>query len=223
MQLRLTESTMNLIDAQKLYGEALKTAASSDKQGNDTKGGFQQLSYANQRALEPLPTPQQSSSWKIGFDQDTAGLIAGLGSLGLMGAGAAVSPALLALIAGGSLLGGLVKGSIDATTAPQATFGNSDLTELITPLTSIDNKFETVVTPLNSIENIVGQILSALSNQEARQVNISPNVDIDLGGAYVFDNQMKMSLVDDITERIVTAITDAVDKATSQRSYGFSV
>ena len=82
--------------------------------------------------------------------------------------------------------------------------------------------FETIVTPLSSIENLVGQILTAIGNREPQQVNVSPNVDIDLGGAYVFDNDLKMSLVEDITNRIVTEITSAVEKATSQRTYGFN-
>ena len=88
--------------------------------------------------------------------------------------------------------------------------------------------FETIVTPLEHIAGIGQDILSALSTlkdsmgrQQPPQITVSPNQNINLGGAYVFDNEMKKALVDDITNRIVDAITQAVSQATNQNfSYG---
>ena len=107
--------------------------------------------------------------------------------------------------------------------------------DYMTPLTNISGNvqsilqavqtplsFETIVTPLNNIAATVGNILSALGDREPPQINISPNNNIDLGGAYVFDNEMKKSLVDDITSQIVDKITSAVQQATSKTSYGYS-
>ena len=76
--------------------------------------------------------------------------------------------------------------------------------------------FETIVTPLNNIASVVGNILDTLSNRTPRPINISPNIHNELGGAYVFDERMKKSLVDDITNDVVTSITDAVQQATRQ-------
>ena len=80
---------------------------------------------------------------------------------------------------------------------------------------------ETIVQPLNNITGLIDKILSALANREPPKVEISPQMDIDLGGAYVFDNAMKQSLVDDITSNIVSRITEAVERATSRSSYSY--
>lgn len=81
--------------------------------------------------------------------------------------------------------------------------------------------FDTIVTPLNNIAGLVQNILTALGNRQPPQITVSPNNSINLGGAYVFDNEMKRSLVDDITNRIVSEITSAVQQATSRSSYGY--
>ena len=82
---------------------------------------------------------------------------------------------------------------------------------------------EAIVTPLNNISGMVQNILTALTNRQPPTVTVSPNVDIDLGGAYVFDEKLKASLVADITREIVTNITSAVQQATSKTSYGYGV
>ena len=109
-------------------------------------------------------------------------------------------------------------------------------TDYLTPLNNIDGKIqsvllemqsrqpvtlETVVTPLNNIEQVLGNIATALSNQQPPQINISPNNNVNLGGAYVFDNALKQELVNDITSQIVDKITAAVQQATSRSSFGY--
>jgi len=44
---------------------------------------------------------------------------------------------------------------------------------------------------------------------------------INLGGAYVFDDAMKRELVKDITDKVVTEVKNAVESATSTVNYGF--
>lgn len=108
------------------------------------------------------------------------------------------------------------------------------LQKIDSPLSSIVNAItekqveiptETIVQPLSNIANLIDKILSALSNREPPKVEISPNMDIDLGGAYVFDDRLKSELVNDITSNIVSKITEAVERATASISrsggYGF--
>ena len=99
----------------------------------------------------------------------------------------------------------------------------SILQELQTRMTAETTvSFETVITPLNNIAGLVQNIFSALENRQPPQITVAPNNNIDLGGAYVFDEAMKASLVEDITSKIVAAITSAVNQATSKSSYGFA-
>ena len=101
------------------------------------------------------------------------------------------------------------------------------LKQLDSPLSSIANAItekeielpiDTLVKPLDTISGFVSKIADMLSNREPPKIAISPQMDIDLGGAYVFDNAMKQSLVADITNNIVDRITEAVERATSQVS-----
>ncbi|MBR0289336.1 MAG: hypothetical protein IJQ82_10185, partial [Selenomonadaceae bacterium] len=80
----------------------------------------------------------------------------------------------------------------------------------------------TVITPLDGIKTLVGNILTVLNNRKPAQITVSPNNNIDLGGAYVFDNALKQQLVNDITKEIVEEITTSVRQAISQSSYGYS-
>ena len=82
--------------------------------------------------------------------------------------------------------------------------------------------FDTIITPLDKISGLVEKVLSAWNDREPPQIHVSPNLHNDLGGAYVFDDAMKKSLVDDITNTVVTAIKEAVQQGTSRTSYGYS-
>ena len=90
-------------------------------------------------------------------------------------------------------------------------------------LPKIEFPTEVIVQPLNNIATLIKDIISALSNREPPKIEVSPSMDIDLGGAYVFDDKLKTELVNDITSKIVTQITEAVERATasSSGSYGF--
>lgn len=346
----LTNSTLELIDAQSNLRDALNNLQdikTSPLQENQLPtDGFQTLSTSTKnladaqdlvarrtRELEPLQVSRQQtpkSDLNLGFDMDTAGTVLGLGALIAGIGGAPITAPIVAGITALSALGGLAKGTYDATTeareqngdrlqsnkpdsalqelittlnnidekvqgilaemqsgieAPeQVTSADVDLTDIIKPLTDIDETIKNVLTsmqteptldslkevlgelsnikgtvqevlqsaktiatnqgtqisfkpleiPLNKIEYVVEKIpvsftqitgliekiVSAINDREPPQVNVSPNLDIDLGGAYVFDNAMKQSLVDDITNKIVTAIKDAVQQATKTSNIG---
>lgn len=59
------------------------------------------------------------------------------------------------------------------------------------------------------------------SPQQNPPVTINLTSNIDLGGAYVFDDAMKDRLTDDITDQIVRAVTDTFQNATRTANYGF--
>ncbi|MBR4382715.1 MAG: hypothetical protein IKP64_04070, partial [Selenomonadaceae bacterium] len=102
---------------------------------------------------------------------------------------------------------------------------DSPLSSIVNAITEkqVEIPTETIVQPLSNIANLIDKILSALSNREPPKVEISPNMDIDLGGAYVFDDNLKIALVNDITSNIVSRITEAVQSATASilRSGGY--
>ena len=81
--------------------------------------------------------------------------------------------------------------------------------------------FETVLMPLNNIEKLVQSVLSELNSRKPPQVNVSPTITVDLGGAYVFDNAMKRELTDDCTQQIVNEIEKAVRQATTTADYSY--
>lgn len=58
--------------------------------------------------------------------------------------------------------------------------------------------------------------------QGQQNINVAPNINIDLGGAYVFDESMKRSLTDDIIRGVADGVTSAVQRATSNQSYSYA-
>ena len=107
---------------------------------------------------------------------------------------------------------------------------NSPLSDIVSAIANkqielppIELPVETIVQPIDSIGSMVSKIVDLLSNREPPKVEISPSMDIDLGGAYVFDDRLKSELVNDITSNIVSKITEAVERATSSilRSGGY--
>lgn len=99
---------------------------------------------------------------------------------------------------------------------------NRQLESAGTPAQETTISFDTIVAPLNNISTVVGNILSALGSRQPPQITVAPNNSINLGGAYVFDNAMKQSLVEDITRQVVSEITAAVQQATSGSDYSYS-
>ena len=78
---------------------------------------------------------------------------------------------------------------------------------------------------LDSISQQLAEATANLNNTgqtRSPNVNVSPNINIDLGGAYVFDESMKQSLTDDITRQVADAVTNAVQRATSSQNYSYA-
>lgn len=199
MQFGLTESTMKLIDAQEQLREALNNLPKFDSMipTSNQQGTNELMNLSTQRLGADIP---QDSGMKFGFDWDVFGGLAGLAAL-------IPHPAAKALALGGALGAGAGVGTFNETTA-QA-------------LQPTQMTFETIVTPLNNIHTVVSNILSEMQNRQPPQITVSPTNQINLGGAYVFDNELKKQLVEDITSDVVDEITQAVTQATSRANYSY--
>ena len=79
---------------------------------------------------------------------------------------------------------------------------------------------------LATLTQNVGAIAADLKAIQQKEnivnINVNPNISIDLGGAYVFDDQMKTQLTDDIGTNVANSITDAVQKANNQGLFGYN-
>lgn len=111
---------------------------------------------------------------------------------------------------------------------------NGDLAAILRELSQTTSKstpeIESALAPINkisqdlaSISKIAGNIAQSLNqfNQQQKQspnITISPNININLGGAYVFDDQMKAQLTDDITSEVTGAIKSSVEDEMSRQN-----
>ena len=83
-------------------------------------------------------------------------------------------------------------------------------------LGQINSQVPEVNTNLSAILGAIEQ-----RSQSAPEINVNPSINVNLGGAYVFDNAMKQRLTDDITNDVASAVTSAVNEATSRINTGF--
>lgn len=83
-----------------------------------------------------------------------------------------------------------------------------DVPDISKLMQGIESKIADLIRTTATIANDVNKKLS----QPVVNVNLSVNPNINLGGAYVFDNAMKLELTDDITTDVANAVTDAVTR-----------
>ena len=88
--------------------------------------------------------------------------------------------------------------------------------------TSIFNQMTQQLSELTQTAGIIAQNAKENQKQQPPTINITVNPNINLGGAYVFDNAMKNQLTNDITDNVANAVTSAVQSATSKSNYGYS-
>lgn len=106
--------------------------------------------------------------------------------------------------------------------------GGGSLSQLSNVLTQSNEEVTGILGQINTevpqINSNLANILNAVEQRKssAPQITVSPSINVDLGGAYVFDNALKQQLTDDITRDVANAVTDAVQTATSRlnTSYG---
>lgn len=89
--------------------------------------------------------------------------------------------------------------------------------------TTVFSQMSQQLSELTQTAGNIAQSAQAIQQQSKQppQITVSPVINVNLGGAYVFDNAMKKQLTDDITSNVANAVTDAVSKATSKSNYGY--
>jgi hypothetical protein len=98
---------------------------------------------------------------------------------------------------------------------------SSAVTESGAQMTAILEQINGGVPEINSnLSQILGAIQQGSNNPP--QINVNPVINVDLGGAYVFDNAMKKQLTDDITNDVARGVTSAVEQATSRINASFA-
>ena len=110
---------------------------------------------------------------------------------------------------------GLLKGGGDTTEAMKTALSESN--------TEITNLLGQINTGVPEINSNLSQILGAIQNkaQNPPQVNVSPVINVGLGGAYVFDDRMKKSLTDDITTNVANGVSQAAKQAFAETNYSY--
>lgn len=77
------------------------------------------------------------------------------------------------------------------------------------------------------VERLCETAVKSISNpyqhiqQQSPNITVSPNINVDLGGAYVFDDAMKKQLTEDVTNEVVTAVKDAFQQARDSSNYKY--
>jgi hypothetical protein len=102
--------------------------------------------------------------------------------------------------------------------------GTSELSSVLAQSnTEISGLLSQINSGVPEINSNLQQILGAIQQESASpQINVNPTINVDLGGAYVFDNALKKQLTDDITKEVADGVTSAVQEATSRINTGFA-
>ena len=95
------------------------------------------------------------------------------------------------------------------------------LTEINTSIQGMSTELSAKLAEIAQGISALTQTVSTNQNKQPPQVNVNVAPNINLGGAYVFDNAMKQQLTDDIATEVADAVTSAVQTATKQADYGY--
>lgn len=116
----------------------------------------------------------------------------------------------------------------DSAVEPQIQSISNQLNSIATPISDLNtqllsfaNPIDTIIQQLSTISQQIYEIASR-SAETQQNVNITQNLDVNLGGAYVFDDAMKTQLTNDITTNVCNSITDVFNKATTHQNYGYA-
>ncbi len=104
----------------------------------------------------------------------------------------------------------------------------ADLSEVSSAVSESGAQMTAILEQINGgvpeINSNLSQILGAIqqTGNNPPQINVNPVINVDLGGAYVFDNALKKQLTDDITNDVARGVTSAVEQATSRINASFA-
>ena len=168
---------------------------------------------------------------KIAADAiDSIGQAMGVAGAGLSVAalyGSTVNPLIGAgLAAGGGLLSFLGDGvskyleNTEDDSSPNVYTPNVETTDITAAIKDAQNALSKDIGALTKATSAIGQHVEQIASRE-NVVNVSPTINIDLGGAYVFDDAMKEKLTNDISDNVTNAVKDAFNRGVRSASYGF--
>lgn len=104
----------------------------------------------------------------------------------------------------------------------------ADLSEVSSAVSESGAQMTAILEQINGgvpeINSNLSQILGAIqqSGNNPPQITVNSTINVDLGGAYVFDNNMKKQLTDDITNDVARGVTSAVQEATNRINTGYA-
>lgn len=85
-----------------------------------------------------------------------------------------------------------------------------------------EQAFATLAERFADVSQQMSNVAQSVQQRQPQPISLAPTINVDLGGAYVFDDKMKSQLTDDIVSEVSTAIKDAVEDATSREDYGYA-
>lgn len=159
----------------------------------------------------------------------SADIVSNIGE-GVALAGAATGNPLVALGGGVVSFMGNVGSNIFDNLGGDSPFNNAGGTGNTDNYPNITEAIQSFQTEMSSLLGELSQTTSNISANVEQftqkdttppNITVSPNINIDLGGAYVFDNAMKKQLTDDITTEVANAIKNAVQSAVNSNDYGY--
>lgn len=222
------ESVNGVVDAQSRLTESLNSGNENLAQAlRETAELIKQNQQQNSLA-ENYSSAKQSGD-DSAFDTTAAktafNLVQNAGEVAALAGAGTLNPALA--LGGGAvaLFGGLGNTALDAyedyfkQSQPEQNAAPSvDLTEITSFL---QGEMSQLLSDLLTATQGIGESVQNLSEREPPNITVSPTINVDLGGAYVFDNEMKQQLTTEITDNVADAVKRAVQDATSSRSYGY--
>lgn len=105
--------------------------------------------------------------------------------------------------------------------------GAGGMTELAATISESNSEVTNIlgqISPeVSQVNDNLSAILGAVEQNSNRtpSINVNPTINVDLGGAYVFDAKMRQQLTDDITREVANGVTSAVQEATNRINTGY--
>lgn len=217
----LNDALSNLATHSENVATALQSTADIILEVNDKLADFN-VNTASQ---------QDSSGGMSNMDvaKLSADIVSNIGE-GVALAGAATGNPLVALGGGVVSFMGNVGSNIFDNLGGDSPFNNAGGTGNTDNYPNITEAIQSFQTEMSSLLGELSQTTSNISANVEQftqkdttppNITVSPNINIDLGGAYVFDNAMKKQLADDITTEVANAIKNAVQSAVNSNDYGY--
>lgn len=217
----LNDALSNLATHSENVATALQSTADIILEVNDKLANFN-VNTASQ---------QDSSGGMSNMDvaKLSADIVSNIGE-GVALAGAATGNPLVALGGGVVSFMGNVGSNIFDNLGGDSPFNNAGGTGNTDNYPNITEAIQSFQTEMSSLLGELSQTTSNISANVEQftqkdttppNVTVSPNININLGGAYVFDNAMKKQLTDDITTEVANSIKNAVQSAVNSNDYGY--